>query len=63
MEFNTQGDPVTIEDNVWLGMNVIVLKGVTIGKNSMIAANSVVTKDIPENVLAGGYPCKVIRSL
>jgi serine acetyltransferase len=59
------GEPkeVVIEDNVWLGVNVVVLKGVTIGKNSVIGANSVVTKSIPENVIAAGNPCKVIRSL
>lgn len=55
--------PVTIEDNVWLGMNVVVLKGVTIGKGSVIAANSVVTKDVPCNVVAGGIPAKVISPL
>ena len=55
--------PVILCDNVWLGLNVVVLKGVTIGKNSMIGANSVVTKNIPENVIAGGNPCKVLKNL
>ena len=55
--------PVVIEDNVWLGLNVIVLKGVTIGKNSVIGAGSVVTKSIPANVIAAGNPCKVIKSI
>lgn len=55
--------PVIIDDNVWLGINTVVLKGVHIGKNSIIAANSVVVKDIPENVIAGGNPCKVIKPL
>ena len=55
--------PIIIEDNVWLGLNSVVLKGVTIGKNSVIGANSVVTKDIPENVIAAGNPCRVIREL
>lgn len=55
--------PVIIGSNVWLGMNVIILKGVTIGSNSMISTNSVVTKNIPANVLAGGLPAKVIRKL
>ena len=55
--------PIVIEDNVWLGLNVIVLKGVRIGENSVIGANSVVTKDIPANVVAAGTPCKVIREL
>lgn len=55
--------PVFIDDNVWLGVNSVVLKGVTIGKNSIIGANSVVVSNIPENVIAAGNPCKVIREL
>ena len=55
--------PVVIEDNVWVGMNVMVLKGVHIGKNSVIGAGSVVTRDIPANVVAAGVPCKVIKEL
>ncbi|WP_319526440.1 acyltransferase [uncultured Desulfosarcina sp.] len=56
-------DAVTICDNVWLAMNVIVLKGVRIGPNSVVAANSVVTRDIPENVLAAGQPAKIIKQI
>ena len=55
--------PVIIGNNVWLGVNVIVLKGVSIGHNSVIGAGSVVTKNIPENVIAAGNPCRVIRSI
>ncbi len=55
--------PITIEDNVWIGAGVIVLSGVTIGKNSVIGAGSVVTKDIPPNVIAVGNPCKVLREI
>lgn len=55
--------PIVIEDNVWLGLNVVVLKGVHIGKNSLIGANSVVTKDIPANVIAVGNPCRIIKYL
>lgn len=55
--------PVTIGDNVWIGANVIVLPGVTIGENSVIGAGSVVTKDIPANVVAFGVPCKVYREI
>jgi acetyltransferase-like isoleucine patch superfamily enzyme len=55
--------PITIEDNVWLGVNAVVLKGVHIGRNSVIGANSVVTKDIPSGVIAAGNPCKVIKQL
>ncbi len=54
---------VVIEDNVWLGVNSVVLKGVTIGKNTVIGANSVVTKNIPANVVAAGNPCKVLKEL
>lgn len=55
--------PVHICENVWLGMNVTVLKGVTIGRNSLIGAGSIVTKDIPANVVAAGNPCRVVKSL
>jgi len=55
--------PIIIEDNVWLGINVIVLKGTKIGKNSIIGANSIVTSDIPSNVVAAGNPCIVINNL
>jgi maltose O-acetyltransferase len=53
--------PITIEDNVWVGGGVIVLPNVTIGENSVIGAGSVVTKDIPPNVVAAGNPCRVMR--
>jgi galactoside O-acetyltransferase len=54
---------VTVCENVFIGDNVIILKGVNIGMNSVIGAGSVVTSDIPENVMAAGNPCKVIRIL
>ena len=55
--------PIKIEENVWVGMNSLILKGVTIGKNSIVAAYSVVTKDVPENVLVAGNPAKVKKTL
>lgn len=55
--------PVRIGRGVWLTNRVIVLKGVTIGDNTVVAANSVVTKDLPNNVLAGGSPARVIRPI
>jgi maltose O-acetyltransferase len=55
--------PVILEDNVWLAARVIVLPGVTVGENSVVGAGSVVTRDIPPNVLAAGIPAKVIRPL
>lgn len=53
--------PIILGKNVWLGVRVVVLKGVTIGDNSVIGAGSVVTKDVPANCLAAGVPAKVIR--
>ncbi|WP_225046961.1 sugar O-acetyltransferase [Lacticaseibacillus kribbianus] len=55
--------PITIADNVWLGTGVKVLPGVTIGRNTVIGAGSVVTHDVPANVMAAGVPCRVIREV
>lgn len=55
--------PVTIKKGAWLCSNVTVLPGITIGENSVIGSGSVVTKDIPANVVAMGTPCKVIREI
>lgn len=55
------GDLATIGNDVWIGANVVVLRGVTIGDGAIIAANAVVTKDIPPYSIAGGIPAKVIR--
>ncbi len=55
--------PVVIEDDAFVGMNVIVLKGTHIGRGSVIGANSVVSGVIPPGVIAGGNPCKVIKPL
>lgn len=54
---------IRIEDNVWVGAGAIILPGVTIRKNSIVGAGSVVTKDVPENVVVAGNPAKVIRVL
>ena len=55
--------PVVIKDNVWIGGNVSIKGGVTIGENSIIGAGSVVTRDIPANVIAAGNPCRVLREI
>ena len=55
--------PVHIKKNVWLGAGCIVLPGVTIGENTVIGAGSVVTNDIPANVVAAGTPCRVLREI
>lgn len=59
--FRTYAQPITIEDNVWIGGGSILLPGVTIGKNAVIGAGSVVTRSIPENCVAAGNPCKILR--
>lgn len=53
--------PVIISDNVWIGMNATILKGVTIGENSVVAAGSVVTKSVPPNVVVAGNPAVVVK--
>jgi len=53
--------PITLGKNVWIGGSVIILPGVTIGDNTTIGAGSVVTKNIPENVVAAGNPCRILR--
>lgn len=55
--------PVVIGKNVWVGANVTILPGVTIGDNAVIAAGSVVTKDVPENVVVAGVPAKKIKNI
>ena len=57
------GIDITIGDNVWIGGNVCILPGVTIGDNVVIGAGSVVTKDIPDNVIAAGNPCRILRTI
>lgn len=57
------GIAITIGNNVWISGNVIVNPGVTIGNNVVIGAGSVVTKDIPDNVIAVGSPCRIVREI
>lgn len=56
-------EPITIEDDVWIGFKSSILKGVTIGRGAIVAANSVVTKDVPPFTLVAGNPARVIREL
>lgn len=56
-------DPVTIGNDCWIGANVTICPGVTIGDNTVIGAGSVVTRDVPANVVAAGNPCRVIRAI
>lgn len=55
--------PITIGSHVWIGANVCILPGITVGNNVVIGAGSVVTKNIPDNVIAAGNPCRVLRKI
>jgi acetyltransferase-like isoleucine patch superfamily enzyme len=55
--------PVIIKDNVWIGMNAVILKGVTIGENSVVAAGAIVSKNVPANVIVAGNPAIVVKEL
>lgn len=57
------GENIVVEDNVWIGANSVILPGVTIHSGSVVAAGSVITKDVPGFCLVGGVPAKAIRSL
>lgn len=57
------GLPIVIEDNVWIGGSASILPGVTVGKNSIVAAGAVVTKDVPHDTIVGGNPARVIRNI
>jgi acetyltransferase-like isoleucine patch superfamily enzyme len=67
-DFNNRHDilhfgKVTIKKNAWIGIGAIICPGVTIGQNAVVAAGAVVTKDVPDNVLVGGNPAKVIKTI
>ena len=55
--------PVVIKDNVWIGMGAVILKGVTIGENSVVAAGAIVSKDVPPNSVVAGNPAAVVKRL
>jgi len=59
----TIGKPIVIKRNVWIAAGATIIGGVTVGENSVVAAGSVVTKDVPPNTLVGGNPARVIRSI
>lgn len=55
--------PVVLQDNVWVGMGAVILKGVTIGENSIVAAGAIVTADVPPNVVVAGNPARIVKEL
>ena len=60
---NTYPAPIVLKKNVWVGSNATILQGVTIGENAVVAAGSVVSKDVPDNTIVGGVPAKEIRKI
>ena len=54
---------VVIEENAWIGIGAIICPGVTIGRNAVVAAGAVVTKDVPDNVVVAGVPAKIIKKI
>ncbi|AJY77772.1 hypothetical protein VN24_15575 [Paenibacillus beijingensis] len=63
VEDRSRSKTIVIEENVWIGRGAVILPGVTVGAGSVVAAGSIVTRDIPPSVLAGGTPAKVIREI
>lgn len=59
----TQSEPITIEDDVWIGANAVILPGIVVGKGSIIGAGAVVTENVPPGVVVAGIPARVVRSL
>ena len=58
-----QSHPIIVKDCAWIGANATILTGVTIGKNAVVAAGAVVTRDVPDNCLVGGVPAKIIKKI
>ncbi|WP_374754826.1 DapH/DapD/GlmU-related protein [Dyadobacter psychrophilus] len=61
LQGSTKPNPVRLEDDVWIGRNVILMPGIVIGKGAIIGAGAVVTKDVPQYAIMGGVPAKLIR--
>jgi acetyltransferase-like isoleucine patch superfamily enzyme len=59
----TIGKPIVIERSVWIAAGATIIGGVTVGENSVVAAGSIVTKNVPPNILVGGNPARIIRSI
>jgi acetyltransferase-like isoleucine patch superfamily enzyme len=57
------GKPIVIKDNAWIGASATILPGITVGENSIVAAGSIVTKDVPDNTIVAGNPAKQIKTL
>ncbi|WP_273037994.1 acyltransferase [Schwartzia succinivorans] len=62
-QYNLRAKPIHIGDNAWIGFGASIMKGVRIGRNSIVAAKSVVTHDVPDNVIVAGNPAQIVRQL
>ena len=62
-KYDLHSKPIKIKDNAWIGFGACVMKGVTIGRNSIVAAHAVVVKDVPDNVVVAGNPAQIVREL
>ncbi|MBK5719532.1 sugar O-acetyltransferase [Dysgonomonas sp. Marseille-P4677] len=63
LRHNVYTKPILIKQNAWIGAAAVILPGVTIGKNAIVAAGAIVTKDVPDNTIVGGNPAKIIRKI
>ena len=57
------GKPIVIKNNAWIGASATILPGITVGENSIVAAGSIVTKDVPDNTMVAGNPAKYMKSI
>lgn len=62
-KYNLHSKPIKIKYNTWIGFGACVMKGVTIGRNSIVAAHAVAVKDVPDNVVVAGNPAQIVREL
>lgn len=63
LRHNVYAKPILIKQNVWIGAAAVILAGITIGENAIVAAGAIVTKDVPDNAIVGGNPAKIIRNI
>ena len=63
LRHNVYGRPILVKRNAWIGAGAVILPGVTVGENAIVAAGAVVSKDVPDNMIVGGVPARVIRGI
>lgn len=63
LRHNVYAKPILIKQNAWIGAAAVILAGITVGENAIVAAGAIVTKDVPDNAIVGGNPAKIIRNI